>query len=58
MSQNEDFEKEINRTLEGPLQIIEPIKFFVPKEIQKIIQEDLNARKAPGYDLITGGILK
>jgi hypothetical protein len=51
MVQNEDFEKEINRTLEEPPQIIEPIKFFAHKEIQR-------SRKAPGYDLTTRGILK
>jgi hypothetical protein len=42
--------------LEELLQIINPIKFFTPKEIQKIIQ-DLNTRKAPGYNYITGRIL-
>jgi hypothetical protein len=26
------------------LQITQPIKFFTPKEIENIIQEDLNAR--------------
>jgi hypothetical protein len=31
---------------------------FTPKEIQNIIQEDINPRKAPGYDLIRGTILK
>jgi hypothetical protein len=56
--QNETLGTEINKTLEKPLQIIHPIKYFTPKEIQNIIQEDLNPRKAPGYDLFTGRILK
>jgi hypothetical protein len=34
------------------------IKFLTPKKIQNIIQEDLNPRKAPGYGLIKGKILK
>jgi hypothetical protein len=34
------------------------IKFFTPKEIQNIIQEDHNQRKATGYGLITRRILK
>jgi hypothetical protein len=40
------------------LQIINPIKFFTPLEIQNIIQEDLNPRIAPGYDVIAGRTLK
>jgi hypothetical protein len=58
LPQNEDLETEINKALKEPLQIRQPIKFCTPKEIQNIIQEDLNPRKAPGYDLITGTILK
>lgn len=46
MLHNEEVEKEINRTLEEPLQITKIIKFCTPKEIQKMIQ-DLKARKAP-----------
>jgi hypothetical protein len=41
-----------------PLQITQSIKFLTPKKIQNITQEDLSPRKAPGYDLITGRILK
>jgi hypothetical protein len=44
--------------LKKPLQISQPIKFLTQKEIQNIIQDDLNPMKAPGYDLITGRILK
>jgi hypothetical protein len=57
LPQNEDIETEINKVLKEPLQIIQPIKFLTPKEIQNKIK-DLNPRKAPGYDLITGRILK
>jgi hypothetical protein len=41
MSHNEEFEKESNRTLEKPLQITTQIKFFTPKEIQKILKKIL-----------------
>jgi hypothetical protein len=57
LPQNKAFETEISKSLEEPLQIIQPIKFFTPQEIQNIIH-DLNPRKAPGYDLITGRILR
>jgi hypothetical protein len=58
LPQNEDLETEIKRALKEPLQTTQPIKFLTPKEIQNIIQEDLNPREAPGCDLITGRILK
>jgi hypothetical protein len=58
LPQNEGHKTEINKALKEPLQIIKPIKFLTPKEIRNIIQEDLNPRKAPGFDLITGRILK
>jgi hypothetical protein len=56
--QNEDLGKEINKALKEPIQITQPMKFLAPKEIQNIIQEDLNPSKAPGYDLITRTIVK
>jgi hypothetical protein len=58
LPKNEGLETKINKALKEPLQIIQPIKFLTPKEIRNIIREDLNPRKAPGYDLITGRILK
>jgi hypothetical protein len=58
LPQNEDLETEINKPLKEPLQITQKIKFLTPNEIQNIIQEDLNPRKAPGYDIITGRMLK
>jgi hypothetical protein len=36
----------------------QPITFITPKETQNIIKEDLNPRKVPGFDPITGRILK
>jgi hypothetical protein len=58
LPENEAFEAEINKTLEEPLQITQPVYFLAPKESQNIIQGDLDPRKAPGCDLITGRILK
>jgi hypothetical protein len=58
LPQNEGFKTETNKALKRTLQIIQPIKFLTLKEIRNIIQEDLSPRKAPGYDLITGRILK
>jgi hypothetical protein len=46
-----------NRNQQSAVQITQPIKFLTPKEIQNIIH-DINRRKAPGYDLITGRITK
>jgi hypothetical protein len=50
-------DEEIKRLLEEPLQLSLPTKLFTTKEIRKIIQEELHARKAPGYDLISGNVL-
>jgi hypothetical protein len=58
LPQNKDFETEINKALKGLLQIAQPIELLTLKEIQNIIQKYLNPRKASGYDLITGRILK
>jgi hypothetical protein len=48
----------MNKAPKEPLKITQQIKFPTPKEIKNTTQEDLNPRKAPGYDLITGRILK
>lgn len=58
MSQDKDLEEHVNRTLDEPLQLRDAIKYFSPKEIKQIIHKELHARKTPGYDLITGRILK
>lgn len=55
-SKNE--EDVINHYLKAPLQMEMPIKKITTKEVYNIMQKDLNAKKAPGYDLITGKILK
>jgi hypothetical protein len=34
------------------------IAFVTPKEVAKEIKRNINSKKAPGYDLITGEILK
>jgi hypothetical protein len=47
LPQKEDLGTEINEALKEPLQITLPIKFLVPKEIQKITKEDLKPRKSP-----------
>lgn len=51
-------EEEIHQQLLTPLQMEKPIKKISTKEVYNTIQRDLNAKKAPGYDLITGKILK
>jgi hypothetical protein len=58
LPQNEAVETEINKALEELLQIIQQIKFFYPRKSKNIIEDDLNPKKAIGYDLITGRILK
>lgn len=54
-SRNSD--KDIENFLEIPCQMSLPIKPFTPKEVRREIK-NLNSRKAPGYDLITGTTLK
>lgn len=54
----EEEEQEIHECLATPDQMELPIKKFKVKEVQDMINNDLNAKKAPGWDLITGRILK
>jgi hypothetical protein len=49
---------EILEYLDTPNQLELPIKPFMPAEVKDIIKNNLNAKKSPGYDLITGKILK
>ena len=51
-------EEEIQQFLELPYQLEYPIKPFQTNEIKNIISSKLNPKKAPGYDLITGKVLK
>ena len=54
---NNNYDAEIESYLNAPCQLSPPIKPFSPNEIRKEIGL-LNSRKAPGYDLIVGDILK
>lgn len=49
---------EIQQILESPTQLSLPIKPFTPSEISKFIKSEIKSFKAPGYELITGQILK
>lgn len=51
-------ENAIKEYLDVPLQMELPTKPFTIAEVSMTIQKDLNARKAPGYELISGKILK
>lgn len=51
-------DQNLNDYLESPQQMSLPISPFKPSEVKQIIDSDLNAKKAPGYDLITGKLLK
>lgn len=44
--------------IDSPLQMELPIKKVKVKEVKYVINKNLNQRKAPGWDLITGKILK
>lgn len=44
--------------LKSPNQMSLPIKLFTPSEVKSVIMKELNPNKSPGYDLITGKILK
>lgn len=55
---SESDENEILQALNSPGQQKCPIKNFKTSEIQTAIMRDLSTKKAPGYDLITGRILK
>lgn len=51
-------ENEINQALEEPYQLEPPTKSFTKTEIKKVIKFNINPKKAPGYDLITGQIIQ
>ena len=48
----------INEYLQSPLQMCLPLKSFTNFEVKTVIVKELNAYKAPGYDLIKGKALK
>ena len=49
---------EIGNYLETPFQMDRPIPNTSPREIRWLIKTKINSKKAPGYDLITGKVLK
>lgn len=51
-------EQEVQEFLDSPLQLDFPIQKFKPAEVSLVITNDLKPNKAPGYDLITGKLLK
>jgi hypothetical protein len=51
-------EAEITEFIEAPFQLDLPIKPFKLNEVKEILQNKLDPQKAPGWDLITGRILK
>lgn len=51
-------ENVITSFLESPYQMSTPIKSIKIAEVEHIIQYQLNLKKAPGYDLITGKIIR
>lgn len=57
-SSSAEEEDDIMEFQETPFQMDFPIKKFRLKEVEKIIYNDINPKKAPGYDLITGKILQ
>jgi hypothetical protein len=53
-----DEDDHITAQLESPFQLSPPIQCFSPGEIMETIQNNLNPKKAPGFDLITVRLLK
>jgi hypothetical protein len=56
-NKNNTNEEDVETFLNAPRQLSPPIRAFSPTEIRKVINT-LNPYKAPGYDLITGILLK
>lgn len=55
---NFDIRPEVEEFLDSAHQLSLPIRPFKSSEVQNVITNELNPKKAPGYDLITGRILK
>lgn len=51
-------EEEIHQYLQAPFQLSPPIKKIKASEVRQIISTNLNIKKAPGYDLISGKVLQ
>lgn len=56
--QRSPFEENINNYLDVPLQLSPPIQPFSPTDIKETIIKHTNPNKSPGYDLITGKIIR
>jgi hypothetical protein len=50
-----DVEDEVDEVINEETRIVPPVS---PKEVERIIRQQISPKKAPGYDLITGKILK
>jgi transposase len=55
---NTEEQEEILEYLGSPFQMDLPIQKFTLKEVKRVIMQKTNPTKAPGYDLITGKVLK
>lgn len=44
--------------LDAPFQMNKPIKKFSVREVAKVIRNEVNPKKTPGYDLVTGKMLQ
>lgn len=55
---SEEEEDQIHQHLEAPHQMDRPIKSFRMSEVKSTILKGLNPKKAPGFDLITGKVLR
>lgn len=53
-----DIEAQLLTDLESPYQLELPAEKFTIAQVNSIIKTNLNPRKAPGYDLITGKVLQ
>lgn len=51
-------DQEVIDFIDSPNQLTFPIDPVKPSEVKAIILSELNSKKAPGYDLITGKVLK
>lgn len=51
-------ERELQNTIETPFQMDLPLKNFTIGDVRSIIHFEINPKKSPGFDLITGKILQ
>lgn len=51
-------EARIKQNLEAPFQMSPLPKLFTAKEVTRMIKNNLNSKKAPGYDDVTGKLIK